>query len=100
MLLSPLSPPTSLCVTSLILKDKNAFHWEPRLILAMLEKSKVSSIFKIQILSFMTPTLFAHILGIADISQNKRVGVLKDEMCVLTIQETFVLSSICKKAIS
>ena len=29
----------------------------------MLDKKKVSCIFKIQILSFMTPTLLAHILG-------------------------------------
>ena len=39
---------TSLCVPSLIPKDKKAFHWEPWHFLHMCDKSKVSYIFKIQ----------------------------------------------------
>ena len=38
----------------------------------------------------MTLTLFARILG----DSTKRVGVIKDKMCISTKQETFVLSSI------
>ena len=48
---------------SLIPKHKNAFIWVPWHFWHMRHKTKVSCIFKIQILSFMTPSLFAHILG-------------------------------------
>ena len=46
----------------------------------------------------MTPTLLAHILrGISPNICAKGVIVIKDKMCVLKIQDTFLLSSICKK---
>ena len=44
-------------------KHKNAFIRVPWHFLHMHDKTKVSYIFKIQILSFMSPTLFARILG-------------------------------------
>ena len=48
---------------SLIPKHKNAFIWVCWHFWHMLEKTKVSRMIKIQILSFMTQTLFARILG-------------------------------------
>ena len=44
-------------------KHKNAFIWVPWHFWHISNKTKVSCIFKIQILSFMTLTLFARILG-------------------------------------
>ena len=48
----------------------------------------------------MTPTLFVRILGdsiyLSRYAQ-RRVEVIKDKMCILSIQETFVSSSICQK---
>ena len=91
---------TFLCVPSLIPKDKNAFHWEPGHFFHMHDKTKVSCIFEIQILSFMTLTLFARILGdslyLSKYAQKGRGH--KNKMCVFTIRETFVLSSICQKS--
>ena len=52
----------SLC-SSFNWKHKNTFIWVPWHYRHMHYKTKVSCIFKIQILSFMTQTLFAHILG-------------------------------------
>ena len=66
----------------------------------MRDQTKVSCIFKIQILSFITPTLFAHNLGDSIyIFQNvrKKGRGHKNKMCIFTIQETFVLSSIRQK---
>ena len=48
---------------SLIPKHKNAFIWVCWHFWHMLDKTKVSHMIKIQILSFMTLTLSAHILG-------------------------------------
>ena len=66
----------------------------------MLDKTKVSHMVNTHILSFMLPPLFAHFKGVRErISQKraKKGGVINDKKCVLTKQETFVLSSICQK---
>ena len=47
----------------------------------MRDETKVSCNFKIQILSFMTPTPFARILE-DSLYLSKWVGVIKDQMCV------------------
>ena len=48
----------------------------------------------------MTPTLFGRILGdsiyLSKYAQ-RRVEVIRDKMCILSIQETFDSSSICQK---
>jgi hypothetical protein len=50
---------------------------------------------KTHILLFVASTLFARILR--DICNLLRVGVIKDKIYILKIQDTFVLSSICQK---
>ena len=66
----------------------------------MLDKTKVSHMVKTHILSFMPPSLLAHFKGDRERISLKRAksgGVIKDKMCVLTKQDTFVLSHICQK---
>ena len=63
----------------------------------MRDKTKVSCIFKVQNLSFLTPTLFARILGDSMyLSKYAQKWAIKDKICIFTIRETFVLSSICQ----
>ena len=58
----------------------------------MLDKTKVSCMVKKHSLLFMAPTLFARILrDICYISPKirvKRIGVKKDKICILKIQDT------------
>ena len=80
---------------------KTAFIWVPWHFCHMLDKTKVSCLVKTHILSFMTPSLFARFLRytlyISFKLRKKGRGHNKIEMCIFTIRETFVLSSICQK---
>ena len=57
----------------------------------------MSCIYKIQILSFVTPTLIARILGDCIYLLKYAEKGRNHKMCVFTIRETFVSSSICQK---
>ena len=71
---------------------------EPWHFLHMLDNTKVSRMVKTHIFYFMPPPLFAHFKESVSLKKRaKRGGVIKDKMCILTKQETFVLSSICQK---
>ena len=64
----------------------------------MLDTKKNSHMVKTHI--FVPPPLFAHFKGDKERIPKKRAKrwkVIKDKMCVLTKQETFVISSICQK---
>ena len=65
----------------------------------MLDKTKVSRMVKTQIF-FLWPLPFCAYFERYMQSPKiraKRVGVIKDKICILKIQDTFVLSSICQK---
>ena len=66
----------------------------------MLDKTKVSSLVKTHILSFMTPLLFPRFLRETlsiSFKMLKKGREHKNKMCFSTIRKTFVLSSICQK---
>ena len=79
-------------------KHKNAFIWVCWHFRHMFDKTKVSRMIKIHILSFMVLTFFARILYMLSPKiRAERVRVIKDKICIFIIRETFVLSSICQK---
>ena len=79
---------------------KTAFIWVFWHFWHMLDKTKVSCLVKTHFLSFITPPFFARfweMRSLTPLKCAKRGGSMKDKMCVFTIWETFVLSSICQK---